>query len=173
MRASAALLSLLVCAAFPIGAQESAADSNARACDDQAFRQFDFWIGEWDVTNAAGKLAGRNTITSAEQGCVLIEQWRAASGGTGMSMNHYDPVSRRWKQHWVGLGLILEMSGGVEGRSMVLEGPLHYVAQKRTTRLRGVWTPLADGRVRQQFLESTDDGRTWTEWFDGYYRRRR
>ena len=52
---------------------------------------------------------------------------------------------------------------------MVLEGPLQYVAQKRVTLLRGEWTKLPDGRVRQHFTESSDDGKTWTEWFDGYY----
>ena len=33
---------------------------------------------------------------------------------------------------------------------------------------RGTWTPLADGRVRQFFEQSTD-GVEWTPWFDGYY----
>jgi hypothetical protein len=32
---------------------------------------------------------------------------------------------------------------------------------------------LPDGRVRQHFQESADDGKTWQEWFDGYYRRSR
>ena len=39
-------------------------------------------------------------------------------------------------------------------------------------RIYGVRTPLPDGRVRQHFVESADEGKTWTEWFDGYYSRR-
>jgi hypothetical protein len=88
-----------------------------------------------------------------------------------MSMNYYDPQAGRWTQHWVGLGLILTMTGGLRGTEMVLEGPLQYLADRRLTTLRGVWTPLPDGRVRQHFVESSDGGRTWTEWFDGYYSR--
>jgi hypothetical protein len=61
------------------------------------------------------------------------------------------------------------MQGGLRGEAMVLEGPLHYVREARTTRLRGTWTRLGDGRVRQLFEESTDRGQTWTPWFDGYY----
>ena len=44
---------------------------------------------------------------------------------------------QRWKQRWIGLGLILEMQGGIQDGAMVLEGPLYYVRQRRTTLLRG------------------------------------
>jgi hypothetical protein len=55
---------------------------------------------------------------------------------------------------------------------MRLEGPLQYLGQGRTTTLRGTWSKLDDGRVRQHFEESADGGTTWTTWFDGYYTRR-
>jgi hypothetical protein len=141
----------------------------AQPCADAAFRQFDFWIGEWEVRDASGQTAGRNSIALEQSACVLVERWTSARGGTGMSMNHYDPQAQVWRQHWVGLGIILEMSGGMKDGVMVLEGPLQYVAQKRVTLLRGVWTPLPNGGVRQHFTESSDGGKTWTEWFDGYY----
>lgn len=104
---------------------------------------------------------------------MIVERWSSAKNGTGMSMNHYDPVSGKWRQHWVGVGVILEMEGELQGKSMVLQGPLYYIKDKRTTLLKGTWTPLPDGRVRQHFLESSDQGKTWTEWFDGYYQRER
>jgi hypothetical protein len=65
------------------------------------------------------------------------------------------------------------MQGGRENGAMVLEGPLHYVRANRTTRLRGTWSVLPDGRVRQLFVESEDSGKTWSPWFDGYYSRAR
>jgi hypothetical protein len=34
-----------------------------------------------------------------------------------------------------------------------------------------LWTPLADGRVRQFFEQSDDDGTNWTPWFEGFYSR--
>ncbi len=67
--------------------------------------------------------------------------------------------------------MVLQMSGELVNGAMVLEGPLQNFTQQRVTLLRGEWTRLPDGRLRQLFTESTDGGKTWTEWFDGYYTR--
>ena len=150
----------------------SSAISDDTVCSRPEFRQFDFWLGSWDVVDEKGNAAGQNSITLEHNGCAVIERWTSAKGGTGFSLNHFDPSSASWKQHWVGLGLILEMSGGMQGKSMVLEGKLQYLADSRATVLRGTWTPLPDGRVRQHFVESADQGKTWSPWFDGYYSKR-
>jgi hypothetical protein len=150
----------------------SSASADTTACSGPEFRQFDFWVGDWDVVDEKGNTAGRNSITLEQNGCAVIERWTSAKGRTGFSLNHFDPLSATWKQHWVGLGLILEMSGGMQGTSMVLEGKLQYLADSRVTLLRGTWTPLPDGRVRQHFVESADQGKTWSPWFDGYYSKR-
>jgi hypothetical protein len=140
-------------------------------CAAPEFRQFDFWAGSWDVKDREGKTAGHNDITIEERGCVLVERWRSASGGTGLSINYYDPRTAQWTQQWVGLGILLTMTGGMRDGSMVMQGPLQYIVDRRMTVLRGTWSALPDGRVRQRFEESNDDGKTWTEWFDGYYTR--
>lgn len=150
----------------------TAANAPSSPCAAAEFRQFDFWAGDWDVTTADGKPAGRNRIEREQGDCALVERWESAGGGTGMSMNYYDPLARRWTQNWVSAGVILTMTGALQGKEMILEGPLLSLADKRLTTLRGIWTPLDDGRVRQHFLESSDGGKTWTEWFDGYYKRR-
>lgn len=141
-------------------------------CAEGPYRQFDFWVGEWDVRDAEGKTAGVNRVTSEENGCVIIEHWSSAQGGHGQSYNYYDPATQEWNQLWIGLGILLHMAGGFNDGSMRLEGPLQYLTQDRTTTLRGTWTALPDGRVRQLFEESTDGGKTWAPWFDGYYTRR-
>lgn len=158
---------LLLCAA----AHPQTPVKPMKACEGPLFRQFDFWIGEWEVRDPTGKLAGHNTITSEQGGCVIMENWHSAAGGGGMSMNYYEPRSGRWKQNWVSPNVILEMSGGMQGDSLIMEGPLQYIGKGETTLLRGIWTPLPDSRVRQQFVESKDGGKTWADWFDGYYRR--
>ena len=128
-------------------------------CSQDVFRQFDFWVGEWEVRDAAGKEAGRNTISLEQNGCLLTERWVAKSGGTGMSMNYYDPRTSQWKQNWVSPGTLLEMSGAFANGAMTLEGPLQSLDDGRVTLLRGVWTQLPDGRVRQRFTESSDMAR--------------
>jgi hypothetical protein len=141
-------------------------------CEEGHFREFDFWVGEWDVRDPTGKTAGVNTISKEENGCVLVERWNSANGGTGQSYNYFDPAAGKWKQLWVGLGLLLHMEGEFRDGSMVLEGPLQYLTDGRTTILRGTWSRSPDGRLRQLFEESADNGETWNTWFDGFYTRR-
>ena len=152
-------------------APSSAATPPASPCESGVYREFDFWAGDWIVRVASGQEAGRNSIEVEQRGCVLIERWTSVDGGTGISLNFYDPVLRVWTQQWVSPGAVLTMTGGLVDGAMVLEGPLHYLKDGRATRLRGTWTRLPDGRVRQHFEESVDQGKTWTDWFDGYYSR--
>ena len=163
------LLLLLVTAA----ASAQPARPPANPCHgDPVYRQFDFWAGEWDVYNPQEQKVGENTITIEQNGCVLVEHWTAASGGTGTSINYYDPQEKAWKQVWVDArGSLGYFSGGLESDAMVLDG--RWVNRDGSSfRLRGTWTPLDDGRVRQHFEQSTDDGQTWSTWFDGYYVKR-
>ncbi len=140
---------------------------------DELFSAFDFWVGEWDVHVAAGALAGSNVIKRAERGCVLIENWSSASGGTGMSINYVDKTSDEWVQIWNAAGgSQINIRGGMTDDGMLLTGTIHYVANGTTAPFRGLWTPLADGRVRQFFEQSSDDGKTWTPWFEGFYTRK-
>src|SRR5262245_54399821 len=154
------------------GVASATAQAATPACATGPFREFDFWVGEWDVRDADGKTAGANRITSEENGCVLIEHWKSIQGGHGQSYNYYDPATQKWNQLWIGLGILLHMEGSFADGSMKLEGALQYLTQNKTTTLRGTWTALPDGRVRQLFEESTDGGKTWALWFDGYYTRR-
>jgi hypothetical protein len=140
---------------------------------DELFSAFDFWVGEWDVHVAGGTLAGSNVIERAQRGCVLIENWSSASGGTGMSINYVDKTSGEWVQIWNAAGgSQINIRGGMTDDGMLLTGTIHYVANGTTAPFRGLWTPLPDGRVRQFFEQSSDDSETWTPWFEGFYTRK-
>ena len=137
------------------------------------FRAFDFWVGDWDVRLADGSLAGSNTIERAERGCVLIENWTSASGGTGMSVNYLDKITGEWVQVWNAEGgSQIHIRGGMTDEGMLLVGTLHTVGTGSTVPFRGLWTLLEDGRVRQFFEQSLDDGETWSPWFEGFYSRK-
>jgi len=141
-----------------------------RPCRDSAVHhQFDFWLGAWEVTVPSGKVAGHNRIETVASGCALLESWHSASGGAGNSLNYVDPASGDWVQVWAGgdAGEIV-LRGGLHDGAMILSGTLVEPGDKHSL-LRGTWTPQPDGRVRQLFEQSTDDGATWTTWFDGTY----
>lgn len=142
-------------------------------CEDHPrFAEFDFWVGTWDVHTADGTLAGTNTIERSERGCVLVEKWSGASGGTGMSINYFDAANGEWVQVWNAAGgTQIDIRGGLTTEGMLLTGKIHYIANSLTADFRGLWTPLDDGRVRQFFEQSTDGGQTWKPWFEGFYTR--
>lgn len=152
------------------------ADMNVRAypCEhDEAFRAFDFWAGEWDVHVASGAYAGSNVIEAEQRGCVLVERWHSATGGTGMSINYLDKATDEWVQVWNDSGgNQINIRGGLSDEGMLLIGTIHYVASDTTLPFRGLWTPMPDGRVRQFFEQSGDDGKTWSAWFEGFYSRK-
>jgi hypothetical protein len=165
----AAALLALVPTTPPSAAQTAAA--GAKPCQAVEHRQFDFWVGTWDVFGPAGKKVGENRIELIADGCALFEQWSGNGGSTGRSLNIYDATDRRWHQTWVdNSGTLLVLAGGLVERSMVMSmsGP-HPTDPNATALQRIAWTPAGDGSVRQLWELSSDGGRTWTVLFDGRY----
>ncbi len=134
-----------------------------------AYQQFDFWLGNWKVYDSKGIFQGSNRIEKSTTGCLIKESWTSAKGGEGFSTNYYNPVSKKWAQHWVSAGSIIDYTGGLVNDSMFLEGTIYYQATNKQTPFRGTWTLLKDGRVRQLFEQYDTLKDKWTVWFDGYY----
>lgn len=169
-------LSLLLGLALVLEPTALRAQGGPPGCRTSMHRQFDFWIGEWTVTDSSGtRLLGRNRITLEDSGCIIHEQWTSngTPASTGQSLNAYDLRTRQWGQDWVGSGgEVLHLRGGLVNGRMVLEGdglsPAGAPQRERVT-----WTPLPDGRVRQFWESSTDGGKSWSVSFDGWYRKER
>lgn len=137
--------------------------------DHDVYRQFDFWIGEWDVFDCDGQRVGRNVITKDEKGFLLTEKWTNSNGGTGTSINYYDPRERQWKQTWVDAGgNVVQYCGGWSKGKMILTGhltnPNGMVVDSRVS-----YSVNTDGSVRQLVERSSDEGRSWRVYFDGKY----
>ncbi|HEY7503855.1 MAG TPA: hypothetical protein VH700_07105 [Gemmatimonadales bacterium] len=166
---SALLLSTL---ALPSPAQEPGGATGQRGCKAPEHRQFDFWIGDWEVTNPAGMPAGRNRIESILGGCALRETWTGAGGSHGTSYNAWDRQRRRWHQTWMDDdGLVLRLEGGLSDGKMVLEGAT--LDSSGTTLLNRItWQETGPGAVRQLWEVSSDARKTWRVVFDGRYRKR-
>ena len=168
MRRLTALLALVLL--WPTGATAQQSERPA-PCDSAPYHAFDFWLGEWTVTDPAGQLAGTNSITKEENGCLIVERWSGASGTTGQSYNYYDPGSGKWHQLWVAAGAIIDYSGGVNQRGhMLLEGEITYRGGNSQP-FRGSWVPNEDGSVTQHFEQYTAETEEWEDWFIGTYRK--
>jgi hypothetical protein len=94
-----------------------------RACSGDEYRQFDFWIGDWEVLDEDGTRQGPNRIEVILDGCALEESWVGTTGSVGRSFNTFDRQTGRWHQTWVdNSGLLLLLDGEFDGSSMVLAG---------------------------------------------------
>ncbi len=133
-------------------------------CSTPEHRQFDFWIGDWEVFNPQGQRVGSNRIDKVLGGCALHESWRGSTGHRGSSYNFYDAADGNWHQTWIDVaGAPLYINGSFE------DGRMRMVDDAGTSRI--TWTPLESGHVRQHWEQRADGSATWATVFDGEYRR--
>jgi tetratricopeptide (TPR) repeat protein len=137
------------------------------------YRQFDFWVGEWDVFGKAGQKSGTSRVDLILGDCVVSENWTDSTGGQGKSYNKYNAPLKRWEQYWVDqYGATTYYIGNLEGPNMVFLADSIDAAGKRA-KLRMTFFPLAPDKVRQFGETSSDDGKTWATSFDLTYVRRK
>jgi hypothetical protein len=146
--------------------------SSAASCAGPEFRQFDFFLGDWDTYDVADstKIVARNRVTSILDGCVVRELYEQTDGLVGESFSLYDASRRRWHQSWVtNRGSLLLLEGGLEGDRMVLTAA-ERASDGTSSLLRGIWRRTGSG-VRETAERSTDGGKTWKPVFDILFRK--
>src|SRR5687767_2162985 len=112
MRRTPIVIALLIWASFERGLAQQTPPQPA--CTRAEHQHFDFWIGEWNVFNAQGQQIGSNRISRIASGCGLLEEWQAANGGDGRSINFFDASDNQWHQVWVGGdGTVLRIAGAL------------------------------------------------------------
>src|SRR5262245_47001669 len=95
---------------------------------DPIYRQFDFWIGEWEVYGKNGRKAGDSKIELILDSCIILENWKSASLFNGLyysgkSFNTYNSATKQWQQTWVdNVGGTTEfLDGHYEDLKMILK----------------------------------------------------
>ena len=138
-------------------------------------RQFDFWVGEWNVIPTGGGLPqGTSRIEKELGSCVIWENW--TSLGTpyaGKSYNVYNASLKRWEQFWVdNIGGMIHFYGGLK------DGVMDYwtddIPQSNGAKLRRHLQFFNEGpdKVRQLSQGSTDGGKIWRVEYDLTYLRK-
>lgn len=134
-------------------------------------RQFDFWIGEWEVKSATGQQAGTSSIQLMLGDCVIFESWTSAQPQiySGKSFNLYNTITKKWMQTWVDdKGSVIEFIDG-EYKDNKLVFVTKPDTKKQITRL--TFFNLEPNLVRQLFEVTSDDGKKWATTTDLYYTR--
>jgi hypothetical protein len=156
------------------------ANENAMPClTQQNLRQFDFWVGEWDVyPNGANVLVGKSKIEVASGGCMVLENWTAVGGppNVGKSMNYVNPATGKWEQLWIGSGGITVNNPQKFVNGEYKDGAMRFdfeqvnpQGQKQIGRF--IFFNEGPNQVRQFNEVSNDGGKTWTTVYDFVYKR--
>ena len=136
-------------------------------------REFDFWIGEWEVfVTGTGQYAGHSIIQEISGGCAILENW-SSGVSEGKSLNFVDDSTKKWKQVWIG-----SYPGGKQDfvNGEYKEGRMQFSFELKDSsgkKIAGRFTffNLGPNQVRQLNETSTDDGQTWTTSYDFTYNR--
>ena len=147
---------------------------NAAPCEDPAFSQFDFWVGDWDVASTADGVArGTSHVSKEMGGCVVWENWTSAgSPYFGKSYNTYNVNLKRWEQYWVdNFAGVMFFHGNVKDNVMDYWTDDVPQPDGQTLRRHLQFFNLGQGKVRQFSQGSSDGGKTWHVEYDLTYTR--
>lgn len=141
-------------------------------CDDAGTSEFDFWLGEWDLTWGDDG-CGTNRITRILDGCVILEEFDGTPSEAfrGMSVSVFNAQKGTWQQTWVDTaGNYLDFVGSFVDEQMVLLR--EAVVEGRPIRQRMVWYNISDDELDWNWERSDDGGETWNVLWHIHYRRR-
>jgi len=144
-------------------------NSAAQACAEKQYRQFDFWLGDWQVTAKTDNVIRTSKISLINDGCTLLEEYSTPSGYLGKSLNIYVQQTKTWHQTWTdNAGLLLLLKGEYVNGSMVMTG---VTLDKSNNEIinKITWTANTDGTVSQHWQSKQSDEKTWQTLFDGTY----
>jgi len=143
-------------------------------------RDFDFWMGSWNVHNRRlrRRLAGSETWDEFESTVVARplldgmgneDEFRTDYDGgfVGMSFRFFDPERRRWSIYWADSRRCGELDppvfGSISGDTGVFEGEDIFAG--RPILVRFTWSGVTTPTPRWEQAFSDDGGRTWeTNW---------
>ncbi len=150
------------------------AEKGPPPCSAPGAREFDFWIGDWELSWEAGH--GTNRVEKILGGCVIHEQFDGSGpGGNGLvgrSYSTYSPDRRSWRQTWVdNEGGYLDFDGGMQGDQMVMSRTARRDGETFLQRM--VWHNIGADTFDWNCERSDDGGKTWKPVWKVHYTRRK
>ncbi|MCF2858691.1 hypothetical protein L1286_14485 [Pseudoalteromonas sp. SMS1] len=142
----------------------------ASPCTGKEYKSFDFWLGEWKVKSAENQFA-TSKISKILDGCVILEEYKTATGFAGKSLNTYSPALGVWHQTWMdNQGGMLKLEGGVENGKMTLRGET-LEKNGRVKKHEITWQKQHGDNV-QQIWRAQVGKEKWVILFSGIYSKR-
>lgn len=153
--------------------------SKSVPCNSEEYRQFDFWIGDWDAFNNKGIKVGDSKISASLDGCLILEEWKSTMQSDmrkyeGKSFNNYDRPSGKWYQTWIANHgeAINFLSGNFENNVMSFYSKPYLYARDTMAIRKLSFTRLNNGEVVQRGeILNTDTSKIKTD-FEFIYKRK-
>lgn len=148
-------------------------------CAAPEFRQFDFWVGAWELSWPASETSegkpgrGTNRIEIAYDQCVIVEHFDGRPGMTlqGTSVSTFNREKHQWQQTWVdNSGSYLDFTGEFKNGQMVLVREAVTREGKKVLQ-RMVWKNITADSLDWSWERSMDGGRTWKVAWPIHYQR--
>jgi hypothetical protein len=157
------LASILISNSIASFAQQTTSPTNnPPSCNQPEARQFDFWIGEWNL-EWGNSSKGRNVIEKTLEGCVITENFDGtpAIPLRGMSVSTYNPRLGKWQQTWVdNQGSYLDFLGEYKDSRMMLQRRATVNGKEVLQRM--VWYDIMKDSLQWNWERSEDEGKNWT-----------
>jgi hypothetical protein len=152
--------------------------STSNPCEALGASQFDFWLGEWDLSWPAEQTGGNqgeigrgtNSITKMFSRCVVREDFNSQDAGLrGHSVSVYSGKKGMWQQTWVDdQGSYLLFSGEFKAGRMTLQTePL--LRGEKTLVNRMVFRNITPESLDWDWQTSADGGKAWKDLWNIHY----
>ena len=155
--------------------------NDAKPCSSPEARQFDFWLGDWDLTWPAEQTGGderdigtgTNQISRLFGDCAIEERFATSDGSfLGRSLSVFDSRTGVWRQTWVdNTGGYLVFTGDFDGETM----ELRTEPEERDDEIivqRMIFTDVTADSLNWTWQGSRDGGTNWNDLWNIAYRRR-
>lgn len=150
-----------------------------KPCSTPVYRQFDFWIGEWEAFGPKGKKAGDSKISAILDSCIILEEWTSASVVNGLryagkSFNTFNAVTGQWQQTWVDnvAGSTEYLMGKFDTDKIIFETNPFKLSRDTMAIRKLTFFNLGKDKVRQLGEITKNNGKDWITEYDLEYRRK-
>ena len=156
-------------------AHNTFAQNNApqKPCSSPQASQFDFWIGDWELTwNDTSH--GTNKVLKIMDGCTVHENFYDPSMKySGSSWSVYNIQRKIWQQTWVdNMGGYIELTGKYENNEMILTTAPRKLPAGAEIISRMVFYNISPHKFDWRWESTKDNGATWqTNWLIHYKRK--
>ena len=147
-------------------------NANVKPCSAPEANQFDFWLGNWNLTYN-DTMHASNQITKELESCVIHEHFKdPATKYFGESWSVYNPKTKKWQQTWVdSQGGYIVLTGIFEKGAMTLFTEPTIDATGKKIQYRMLFTNISAEKFDWKWDLTNDEGKTWkTNWAIHYQR---